>query len=465
MSAKSCFLFFCLALNVNGQNATPADPDLFDARTWGVVLEDKAMKSVVTRADVVFLKDDKATLTMDLYLPPGIKKGEKRPAIIFMIGIGTNQADQPKPKSWGIYRTWPQLMAARGFVGISMEADGNRPQESFQALFKFLDEQGASFNIDRDRLGVYAASANTNASAVYLMSDKAYKGIKAAVLYYGSAPPSPFRKDLPVLFVIAEGDVNRIGYSGLWTEVLKNRAPWTIKMCSGLPHAFDAFSDNDEARKVVKETISFWKNHLEPVEAPSWPFSLPREALAASYLHDDNKAANLSKQWLDTHPNDQSALRMYANSLKYASRYDEAEAAFRKLGVSKDNPFELMNFAHVLYGLGKSDEGATYVAMAEKAGNIPRFQYVILASILYTRKDYRGSAVNYEKALVLQPTGVDYYNLACTYALDNEKDRAFACLNRAIELGATSRQQYEGDTDLVSLHADPRWKVVVEKLR
>jgi tetratricopeptide (TPR) repeat protein len=338
-------------------------------------------------------------------------------------------------------------------------------QESFQGLFKFLDENGATYNIDRDKLGVYAASANSTASGTYLMSDKAYKGIKAAVLYYGSAPASPFRKDLPVLFVIAEGDVARNGYATLWSDVLKNKAPWTIMMGSALPHGFDAFTDSDEARKVVKETISFWKNQLEPIAPPSWSYSLPREAVAASYMHDDNKAANLAMEWLKTHPSDAGALRMFAWSTKNARRYEEAETAYRKLGIHEDNAFEMMDFAQILYGNKKPDEAAKYVAKAEKVGNVPRFQYVILGSLLYNQKNYPLSAEYYEKALALQPTSVDYYNLACTYALGNEKDKAFACLNKAIEFGGTSKQQYEGDADLNSLHGDARWKGVLEKLR
>ena len=406
MSAKLLALLLLLTLNAQGQNPAPTT-DLFEARTWGVVLEHPAMKNVIVKKDVTFLKDDKATLAMDIYLPPGLKQGEKRPTVIFLITIGAGAPGQQKPKDWGIYRTWPQLMAANGFVGISIEADGSRAQESLQGLFKFLDENGAAHNIDRDRIGVYAASANATESGKYLMSDKAYKGIKAAVLYYGSAPQSPFRKDLPVLFVIAEGDVARNGYTGLWTDVLKNNAPWTIKMGSGLPHGFDGLTDSDEARKVVKETISFWKNQLEPIPQPSWPHSLPREALAASFGHDDNKAADMAKEWLKAHPTDGSALRMYAWSAKNARRYEEAEVAYRKMGVADNNAFELMDFAQVLYANKKGAEAATYVAKAEKAGNVPRFQFVILASILYFQKDYRESAAYYEKALAMEPTSVE----------------------------------------------------------
>ncbi|MBL7846485.1 MAG: hypothetical protein JNL40_03375 [Cyclobacteriaceae bacterium] len=463
MSARILFTLLIIACQARGQqNAFP----LFDARHWGVVLEHPAMKNVIAKKDVTFWKDEKSTLAMDVYMPPGLKAGEKRPAIIFLNGIGDGPAGQPSVRNWMIYSTWPQLVAAYGFIGISPGADGSRIQESFKFLFNYLKESGATFHIDSEQLGVYAASANTTEAGTYLMRDDAFKGIKAAVLYYGSAPPSPFRKDLPVLFFIAEGDVRRNGYSGVWTDVLKNNAPWTIKMGTGLPHGFDAFSDTPEGRRAVRETISFWKDQLEPIPTPSWPHELPREAVAASYMHDDNKATDLAKQWLTSHPDDKDALGMFAYAAKNARRYAEAEGAYRKLiGTETDDPFQQMEFAQVLYGVNKPEEADRYAAMAQQSGRIPRFQYVVTASILYYQKDYARCAAYYEKALALQSSSVDYYNLGCTYALGNEKDKAFACLTKAVELGAASKQQYMGDSDLASLHADARWKELMEKLK
>ena len=170
----------------------------FDARHWGVVLEDPGMKGVIVKEDVIYLNEDKGTLHIDLYQPPGLGANERRPAIIFLNGIGEN-AGQPKVKSWGIYKEWPRLMAAYGFVGITMESDRTRLHESFEGLFKFLEEQGTVHHIDANRLGVYAASAHVTQSAIYLMKEEAYKGIKAAVLYYGGTPRGPYRKDLPRL--------------------------------------------------------------------------------------------------------------------------------------------------------------------------------------------------------------------------------------------------------------------------
>jgi len=462
MKARLTLLIFLIGWNVLAQNQLPFSP--FDARHWGVVLEHPAMKDVIVKEDVTYLNDDKGSLKLDIYLPPGIQAKEKRPTIIFLNGIGENPG-QPRVKNWGIYKEWPRLMAANGFIGISMESDRSRIQESFLGLFKFLSEQGSAFHIDANKLGIYAASANVTQSAIYLMKEEAFKGIKAAVLYYGGTPQGPYRKDLPVLFVISEGDVARNGYGSLWNEVLKNNAPWTIKMATGLPHAFDAFEDTDEARKVVKETISFWKDHLEPVIQPSWPHSVPREILSAQYMQDHNKAANLTKQWLDTHPDDADAMRAYSQSLKNAGRYAEAEAVYRKrLAQQPKDAGLLADLALVLYGLDRPAEGDSFMAEAMKAGTLSRFQYRELGRSLYNFKNYKGSATYYEHALAIQPDAIDYYNLACSYALANEKEQAFENLNKSLDNGFTSKQQIENDTDLISLREDKRFKMLIEKL-
>ena len=174
-------LFGICSFSQGNQSSSPIDP-----LSFGVVLDDPGMKTVVVKKDITYLKDEKGSLNLDVYSPPNLKANEKRPAVIFLNAIGEN-AGQRKVKSWGIYTTWPQLMAAHGYIGISMETDRDRIQESIQGLFSFISEKGINYQIDKERLGVYAASANVRQSVVYLMDAKAFKGIKAAVLYYGSS--------------------------------------------------------------------------------------------------------------------------------------------------------------------------------------------------------------------------------------------------------------------------------------
>ncbi|MCA9272742.1 MAG: tetratricopeptide repeat protein [Phycisphaerales bacterium] len=57
------------------------------------------------------------------------------------------------------------------------------------------------------------------------------------------------------------------------------------------------------------------------------------------------------------------------------------------------------------------------------------------------------------------------YNLGCAYALNGEADDAFGTLRLALDAGQATVEQVTGDTDLTSLHEDPRWEPLVERLR
>lgn len=73
--------------------------------------------------------------------------------------------------------------------------------------------------------------------------------------------------------------------------------------------------------------------------------------------------------------------------------------------------------------------------------------------------------VKYEPNGDQRTIAVMYYNLACSYALENKPDGAFKFLDKALAHGYDSKQQYESDTDLVSLRNDKRWMNVVSRLK
>ncbi len=64
-----------------------------------------------------------------------------------------------------------------------------------------------------------------------------------------------------------------------------------------------------------------------------------------------------------------------------------------------------------------------------------------------------------ERATKIDPddAGIQY-NVACLYALEGEKDRAFECLENAVKAGFAHREWVEKDPDLDSLRNDPRFK-------
>jgi Tfp pilus assembly protein PilF len=449
-----------LLFYVNSYGQQRSDDIEFNPLSYGLVLDNPAMKNVKVEKDISYFKDDKSNLHVDIYSSSQLKSGDKRPAIIFLNAIGDRNGEA-KVKTWGIYSTWPKLMASYGYVGISMETDGSRIQESIGALFNFLDKHGDKHHIDKDKLGVYAASANVTQSFNYMMSDKVYQGIKAAVLYYGSPQAGPFRKDLPVLFVVAEGDAARNGYGNLWNEVLKNNAPWTICMETNMPHAFDAFADNDASRKIVKQTISFWKDNLDPVQQPSFSHSKLRDVLGLLRL-DQPKALATLKTVVKDHPDNVRLLSFYADVLRESGKPEEAELVYRKiLEKQPGDKQSLISMAVIAYSKNNPDEAEKYVLAV---GKMTADEYSTLGFRLLVAGRDKEAAKYYEMAVTLKPNGRDFYNLCCAYAKYGEKDRAFAALEKAIELRYPSKELLETDTDLVSIRSDQRFKELVKKV-
>ena len=459
MKKLLAILFLFPAVPAFSQNTAPYT---LDPLSFGVVLDHPDMKKVKVQSGVRYFTDAKSALDMDVYLPPGMKTGEKRPAIVFLNAIGDDPGEK-KVKEWGIYTSWPRLMAAYGYVGISMDADADRIQESLQAIFGVIEKNAADWHIDSGRLGVYAASANVRESSRYLMSEKAFPGIKAAALYYGQAPLGPFRKDLPVFFLISEGDVGPGRYEGIWSEILKNNAPWTLRMGTGVPHAFDAYWDKDEARKLILETISFWKNQLDPVPAPSWKPSPEREALGWQRM-DESKSLVLFEQLAKEHPDDVATAMFYANGLRRTGRYAEAEPLYKKALVTQPQSLNVLIGAYVtLTVLGKNDEAEGCLKKGFPDGNVPRDLYLYLGYNLLAAEKNGEAARCFESALALEAGSREYYNLACAYAKMNEKEKALNALEKALDTGAQSRAQIENDVDLNSIRRESRYKALLER--
>jgi tetratricopeptide (TPR) repeat protein len=444
-----------------------------DATLYGVVYDVPATASVILHADVPYLGSGRDALTLDIYLPPGWTAGQVRPGVVFLNAIG-DAPGQDKVKHWGIYRSWPRLVAAMGMVGISMDAHSERIQESLRAVFAFLAREGASQGVDGSRLGVYAASANVSGASTLLLSDSAPAGIKAAVLYYGRPPAQALRRDLPVLFVPAEGDAPGAGpdLGALWQRVVEARAPWTLLFASRLPHAFDAFSDNDDARRVIQETIAFWKAHLEPVPQPTWSPSPARAIVAASYdgAHPE-RLLELLPGWLAEHPNDIDALLMQGRALQRAQRWTEVATPFERAYVLDSTR------VGVLAGLGQTRLGQQRWAdaadllaraIARGARNSLMFGQLGWAQLHLGRN--AEAVASYERAFQegippgASTRGVAYYNLACGYARLGRRDQAWHALEQAVAEGYSNRASLETDPDLAPLRSEARFTALLARL-
>lgn len=469
---RSIIVIAFVCTNIVAQTATPSERSQLDPGVWGVIYDIPATKRVTVKRDITYFTSPAGAQNIDVYSPLDAKAGAKLPAVIFLNAIGDRPGD--KVKNWGIYSSWPRLVAAHGMVGISMDADGERIQDSLKAVFEFLARDGAKHGIDADRLGVYAASANTTGSWTYLMSENVHKGIRAAAMFYGAAPPAgPLRRDLPVLCILAEGDLAGFGQQlvPLWQRVAESRAPWTMVFASRMPHAFDAFEDNDESRRLVMQAIAFWKTQLEPVPQPGWTPSPARAIVSATYGSDNQRTADLLVKYTADNPNDAQGFALLGRSLQQLRRTDEAVAAFeRALSLRPDDGRAHGGLGQIRLAQQKYEDAARHLNRAIELGFRNSLMYGQLAYTQLALNQNEAALRSYESAFAAgippgaNTRGVAYFNMAGAYTRLKQTDKAFEMLGKAVEEGFNTRASYETDTDLAPLRTDARWAELLKRL-
>jgi hypothetical protein len=88
-----------------------------------------------------------------------------------------------------------------------------------------------------------------------------------------------------------------------------------------------------------------------------------------------------------------------------------------------------------------------------------------LANQLLREKKYgEAEAVLREIAQAI-PAPMVFYNLACVLALDGRGAEAMTLLGQAVDAGWFDEQHCRKDTDLVSLHSDPNWPILLQRMQ
>lgn len=98
--------------------------------------------------------------------------------------------------------------------------------------------------------------------------------------------------------------------------------------------------------------------------------------------------------------------------------------------------------------------------------NANHFEALVLLGDAYTRNgDYeKGLEMDLRLSRIKPDNKLVRYNLACSYALTGQKDKAILSLNKAIELGYCDIEHLSQDRDLDAIKSDPRFQDIVKKL-
>ena len=86
------------------------------------------------------------------------------------------------------------------------------------------------------------------------------------------------------------------------------------------------------------------------------------------------------------------------------------------------------------------------------------FEYISQGYALLDSNLVDSAVATFGKINELIPNGlVSNYHTACAYGRSGNTDQALAHLERLVEAGYDTPENLKYDTDLESLHADPRW--------
>lgn len=274
-----------------------------DPTTIPVVYSVPGMSEAVVRSGVVFDNSSATPLAFDAYLPRGLRKGERRPAIVFISG-------GERVRNWRWFITWGQLAAAHGLVGIVPDKryprglDGTRAGfEDTEKLLAFLQAQGDTLGVDPQRICLWTFSAGGRLTSVGLQPGKP-NGLAAAgpsgmpalpgsmrclVSFYGVLDMSSelssisneadretlLKRYSPVQALeslVASGAksppvfIARAGKDGAFinngidrftSAALRLNVPITVVNYADGDHGFDGFNDTAQSRAIIAAALRF----------------------------------------------------------------------------------------------------------------------------------------------------------------------------------------------------------------
>lgn len=124
------------------------------------------MERVKVRKDLTYKRVNNAELKADVYSPvEPAGGGARRPAVIFIHGGRVPPNLLTTPKDWGVYKSFGQLAAASGFVGVTFNhrfyawESLSDSQADVMDLIAYVRDNAETLGVDPERLTLWAFSA------------------------------------------------------------------------------------------------------------------------------------------------------------------------------------------------------------------------------------------------------------------------------------------------------------------
>jgi hypothetical protein len=267
--------------------------DIFTRR---VCLRLDGMDEVTVKRNIAYGPPGDGRLVMDVYYPPGRTSNGPWPAVVIVAGYPGTMEPHVTPlayKEIGWTISMAQLIAVSGMVAIAYT--NREPVADLQVLLEHIRGHAVSLAIDASRLGVTAASGNVPTALTTIMQNASWPPC-CAVLGQGclldldgatdvadasrqfgfvnacaGCPVDDLRRDVPIFISRAGRDqfpAMNASIDRFIGHALAANFPVTLVNHAEGPHAFDLFDDSRTSREIVRQTLTFLRQHLS-ADAPS----------------------------------------------------------------------------------------------------------------------------------------------------------------------------------------------------
>lgn len=299
----------------------------------------------------------------------------------------------------------------------------------------------------------------------------------------------------------AEGKYARAEALDLQTLEMKRRVlgadhPWTLSTMNNLAVLYSNESKYAQAEALQSQALEIERRSLGP-EHPATLMSMNN--LATVYADEGKyaRAEALHRQALEVqrhvlgpeHPETLQTMYNLASLYRHAGKYAQAEAMqsqtleIRRRVLGPDHPNTLGSMEDLAWDyLGESKYAQAAALFSQMLGAWRRLKGPEdgntldsadgLAVALIGERRYADAEKLLRETLDIRrrvsgpddpSIGGDLYNLACTMARERHKNEALALLAQAIDHGLlpSAALAMDKDTDLTSLHGDPRFDALV----
>jgi tetratricopeptide (TPR) repeat protein len=284
----------------------------FNALTTPLVYHIPAMDKVTVLKQVYKIVHQDTILNFDIYYPPAFDKKKNLPVVVFNNGVGSMEVPE-----WQIYKDWARLMAANGMIAINHQSRQGKTQKDLEDLLEHLRKQSEELKIDKDNMGVWVCSANSQ-TGWPVVNDPKHDFIKAIAIYYGVTRPQDRvvrRRDLEILLVRAGLDSHTInvGYEELMASALRSDAHVEFINYPEGQHAFDAVDNTARSKEIILQTVDFFTRNLLGDNSEPKSTLITNRQLWSMVVNENrtDEAIDQFKIAYDVHRKDPSQIRFF----------------------------------------------------------------------------------------------------------------------------------------------------------